>query len=126
MTLKKLFVAAFSISVIFSGYADAQSQVPENNQTNPAVTVIQKLSLMGKAEFGKFPLTEEEINQAAEFLIDQSAKNGQTLSRDQALLALGFISGQLSVFAELRSQNPTEPTLPETLKPEQQTSPTQP
>lgn len=104
MSLKKFFtlcISAASLGFAVSVSAQQAQDVPEG--PNPAALTISKLAMMGQMQFGQFPVTQNELNTASDFLIQQAQNNGQTMTRDQSLVALGYISGQLGVFMQLHN-----------------------
>lgn len=85
---------------------------------NPATSTIAKLASMGQMKFGEFPIDQAEINSASNFLMNRAQQYGIRMSRDQSLIALGYISGQLGALMQLPSQaahhapNTVEPAAP--------------
>ena len=57
---------------------------------------------MGHMQFGDFPVTQTELDRASEFVQARAAQTGKTITRDQSLVALGYIAGQLGVFMQLQ------------------------
>ena len=107
MLFKKLAVVVASAAALtFSAslFAQTAPQASEDNPMGPAGEVIAKLARMGEMQFGEFPVSQTELDRASEFIINQAAQNGKTITRDQALVALGYISGQLGIFMNLQNQ----------------------
>lgn len=77
-------------------------------QFGPASIVIRKLASMGDMEVGEVPVTQDELEDAAEFLMERAAQNGQPITRDQALVGLGYIAGSLSAFLDIAKRLPTD------------------
>lgn len=105
MLLKKLTLALSAVALSFSVSAFAQQTAPQPEQqapTNPAGAVIGKLASMGHMQFGDFPVTQTELDRASEFVQARAAQSGKTITRDQSLVALGYIAGQLGVFMQLQ------------------------
>lgn len=105
MLLKKLTLALSAVALSFSVSAFAQQTAPQPEQqapTNPAGEVIGKLASMGHMQFGDFPVTQTELDRASEFVQARAALSGKTITRDQSLVALGYIAGQLGVFMQLQ------------------------
>lgn len=105
MLLKKLTLALSAVALSFSVSAFAQQTAPQPEQqapTNPAGEVIGKLASMGHMQFGDFPVTQTELDGASEFVQTRAAQSGKTITRDQSLVALGYIAGQLGVFMQLQ------------------------
>lgn len=105
MLLKKLTLALSAVALSFSVSAFAQQTAPQPEQqapTNPAGEVIGKLASMGHMQFGDFPVTQTELDRASEFVQARAAQSGKTITRDQSLVALGYIAGQLGVFMQLQ------------------------
>lgn len=105
MLLKKLTLALSAVALSFSVSAFAQQAAPQSEQqapTNPAGEVIGKLASMGHMQFGDFPVTQTELDRASEFVQARAAQSGKTITRDQSLVALGYIAGQLGVFMQLQ------------------------
>lgn len=105
MLLKKLTLALSAVALSFSVSAFAQQTAPQPEQqapTNPAGEVIGKLASMGHMQFGDFPVTQTELDRASEFVQARAAQTGKTITRDQSLVALGYIAGQLGVFMQLQ------------------------
>ena len=104
MILRKLTLALSAVALSFSVSAFAQQTAPQPDQqapTNPAGEVIGKLATMGHMQFGDFPVTQTELDRASEFVQARAAQTGKTITRDQSLVALGYIAGQLGVFMQL-------------------------
>lgn len=109
-------------------------QVPQStNQFGPAAVVINKLVTM--QDSGKFPVTQEELDRATEFLMNKAKAEGLTVTRDESLVGMGFIAGSLATFmdiqrqaAEMVSQAPTPlpPEVMPTPNVEQQSNPSAP
>ncbi len=105
MILRKLTLALSAVALSFSVSAFAQQTAPQPDQqapTNPAGEVIGKLATMGHMQFGDFPVTQTELDRASEFVQARAAQTGKTITRDQSLVALGYIAGQLGVFMQLQ------------------------
>lgn len=105
MILRKLTLALSAVALSFSVSAFAQQAAPQPEQqapTNPAGEVIGKLATMGHMQFGDFPVTQTELDRASEFVQARAAQTGKTITRDQSLVALGYIAGQLGVFMQLQ------------------------
>ena len=105
MILRKLTLALSAVALSFSGTTFAQQAAPQPEQqtpTNPAGEVIGKLATMGHMQFGDFPVTQTELDRASEFVQARAAQTGKTITRDQSLVALGYIAGQLGVFMQLQ------------------------
>lgn len=105
MILRKLTLALSAVALSFSVSAFAQQAAPQPEQqapTNPAGEVIGKLASMGHMQFGDFPVTQTELDRASEFVQARAAQTGKTITRDQSLVALGYIAGQLGVFMQLQ------------------------
>lgn len=105
MILRKLTLALSTVALSFSVSAFAQQAAPQPEQqapTNPAGEVIGKLATMGHMQFGDFPVTQTELDRASEFVQARAAQTGKTITRDQSLVALGYIAGQLGVFMQLQ------------------------
>lgn len=104
MILRKLTLALSAVALSFSVTTFAQQAAPQPEQqtpTNPAGEVIGKLATMGHMQFGDFPVTQTELDRASEFVQARAAQTGKTITRDQSLVALGYIAGQLGVFRQL-------------------------
>lgn len=105
MILRKLTLALGAVALSFSVTTFAQQAAPQPEQqtpTNPAGEVIGKLATMGHMQFGDFPVTQTELDRASEFVQARAAQTGKTITRDQSLVALGYIAGQLGVFMQLQ------------------------
>ena len=105
MILRKLTLALSAVALSFSVTTFAQQAAPQPEQqtpTNPAGEVIGKLAPMGHMQFGDFPVTQTELDRASEFVQARAAQTGKTITRDQSLVALGYIAGQLGVFMQLQ------------------------
>ena len=105
MILRKLTLALSAVALSFSVTTFAQQAAPQPEQqtpTNPAGEVIGKLATMGHMQFGDFPVTQTELDRASEFVQARAAQTGKTITRDQSLVALGYIAGQLGVFMQLQ------------------------
>ncbi len=105
MILRKLTFALSAVALSFSVTTFAQQAAPQPEQqtpTNPAGEVIGKLATMGHMQFGDFPVTQTELDRASEFVQARAAQTGKTITRDQSLVALGYIAGQLGVFMQLQ------------------------
>ena len=96
MILRKLTLALSAVALSFSVTTFAQQAAPQPEQqtpTNPAGEVIGKLATMGHMQFGDFPVTQTELDRASEFVQARAAQTGKTITRDQSLVALGYIAG---------------------------------
>lgn len=105
MILRKLTLALSAVALSFPVTTFAQQAAPQPEQqtpTNPAGEVIGKLATMGHMQFGDFPVTQTELDRASEFVQARAAQTGKTITRDQSLVALGYIAGQLGVFMQLQ------------------------
>ena len=105
MILRKLTLALSAVALSFSVTTFAQQAAPQPEQqapTNPAGEVIGKLATMGHMQFGDFPVTQTELDRASEFVQARAAQTGKTITRDQSLVALGYIAGQLGVLMQLQ------------------------
>lgn len=106
MILRKLTLALSAVALSFSVTTFAQQAAPQPEQqtpTNPAGEVIGKLATMGHMQFGDFPVTQTELDRASEFVQARAAQTGKTITRDQSLVALGYIAGQLGVSCSSRA-----------------------
>ncbi len=116
MILRKLTLALSAVALSFSVSAFAQQTAPQPDQqapTNPAGEVIGKLATMGHMQFGDFPVTQTELDRASEFVQARAAQTGKTITRDQSLVALGYIAGQLGVFMQLQGNGNTQQQAPD-------------
>ena len=127
MILRKLTLALSAVALSFSVSAFAQQTAPQPDQqapTNPAGEVIGKLATMGHMQFGDFPVTQTELDRASEFVQARAAQTGKTITRDQSLVALGYIAGQLGVFMQLQGNgNAQQQALDDDLGPTPQAVP---
>lgn len=116
MILRKLTLALSAVALSFSVSAFAQQAAPQPDQqapTNPAGEVIGKLATMGHMQFGDFPVTQTELDRASEFVQARAAQTGKTITRDQSLVALGYIAGQLGVFMQLQGNGNAQQQAPD-------------
>ena len=116
MILRKLTLALSAVALSFSVSAFAQQTAPQPDQqapTNPAGEVIGKLATMGHMQFGDFPVTQTELDRASEFVQARAAQTGKTITRDQSLVALGYIAGQLGVFMQLQGNGNAQQQAPD-------------
>ena len=116
MILRKLTLALSAVALSFSVTTFAQQAAPQPEQqtpTNPAGEVIGKLATMGHMQFGDFPVTQTELDRASEFVQARAAQTGKTITRDQSLVALGYIAGQLGVFMQLQGNGNTQQQAPD-------------
>ena len=72
------------------------------NQFGPAAVVINKLVTMQNS--GKFPVTQEELDKATEFLMNKAKAEGVEVTRDEALVGMGYIAGSLATFMDIQKQ----------------------
>ncbi len=80
-----------------------QVPVPQQpEQFGPAAVVINKLVTMQNS--GKFPVTQEELDRATEFLMNKAKKEGVEVTRDEALVGMGYIAGSLATFMDIQKQ----------------------
>lgn len=98
MFLRKLSLAAVTAALSLSTAVMAQ-QTPATQMQAPTASQVLSQSIaellpMAKLPFGDFPVPADQLNEAANFLTTQAQLNGVTLTRDQALVALGYIAGQ--------------------------------
>ena len=116
MILRKLTLALSAVALSFSVSAFAQQTAPQPDQqapTNPAGEVIGKLATMGHMQFGDFPVTQTELDRASEFVQARAAQTGKTITRDQSLVALGYIAGQLGVFMQFQGNGNAQQQAPD-------------
>lgn len=116
MILRKLTLALSAVALSFSVSAFAQQTAPQPDQqapTNPAGEVIGKLATMGHMQFGDFPVPQTELDRASEFVQARAAQTGKTITRDQSLVALGYIAGQLGVFMQLQGNGNAQQQAPD-------------
>lgn len=116
MILRKLSLALSAVALSFSVSAFAQQAAPQPDQqapTNPAGEVIGKLATMGHMQFGDFPVSQTELDRASEFVQARAAQTGKTITRDQSLVALGYIAGQLGVFMQLQGNGNAQQQAPD-------------
>ena len=64
-------------------------------------------------QFGDFPVTQTELDRASEFVQARAAQTGKTITRDQSLVALGYIAGQLGVFMQLQGNGNAQQQAPD-------------
>ena len=65
----------------------AEAPAPQSaNQFGPAAVVINKLVAMQNS--GKFPVTQEELDRATEFLMNKAKAEGVEVTRDEALVGI--------------------------------------
>lgn len=116
MSFRKLTAACLSAATLSMTFCVNAQEAPIT--LNPATSTIAKLASMGQMKFGEFPVDQAEINIASNFLISRAQQYGIQMSRDQSLIALGYISGQLGVLMQLpgkaaqRTPNVVEPSAP--------------
>lgn len=116
MFFRKLTAACLSAAALTMTFSVNAQEAPI--ALNPAASTIAKLASMGQMRFGEFPVDQAEINTASNFLINRAQQYGIQMSRDQSLIALGYISGQLGVLMQLpgkaaqRTPNVAEPSAP--------------
>ncbi len=109
-SLKLIAAATATVAALsFGAIAAAQeAQQPQNAQDlGPAAIVINKLVSM--ASDTTFPVTQEELDRATEFVINKAKADGRDLTRDQALVGIGFIAGSLASYLDLQGQLNTQP-----------------
>lgn len=90
---------AFSSANVGEPVTSTQSSNILSN-LGPAAVVIQKLALGGMTD-RPVAVTQQELDQAVEFLIKQASAKGQSLTKEQALVSLGLIAGSLSSFLDI-------------------------
>ncbi len=78
------------------------NQFENANQFGPAAVVINKLVTMQNS--GKFPVTQEELDKATEFLMNKAKAEGVDVTRDEALVGMGYIAGSLATFMDIQKQ----------------------
>lgn len=95
------------------------NQFENANQFGPAAVVINKLVSMQNS--GKFPVTQEELDRATEFLMNKAKAEGVEVTRDEALVGMGYIAGSLATFMDIQRQaaemvpQPVTPLPPEVM-----------
>lgn len=82
--------------------AQSANQFENANQFGPAAVVINKLVTMQNS--GKFPVTQEELDKATEFLMNKAKAEGVEVTRDEALVGMGYIAGSLATFMDIQKQ----------------------
>lgn len=125
MLLKKLSLCLGAVALSLSTVAMAQQPAPQ--PTNIAGEVIGKLAMMGHMQFGEFPITQDELNSASQYVMTRAALAGKNITRDQSLVALGYIAGQLSIYIDLQQDSVPSSTAPQSVpaQPMPQTAPQQ-
>lgn len=102
MSFRKLTAACLCAAALTMTFSVNAQEAPIT--LNPATSTIAKLASMGRMKFGEFPVDQAEINSASNFLMNRAQQYGIPMSRDQSLIALGYISGQLGVLMQLPSE----------------------
>lgn len=102
MSFRKLTAACLCAAALTMTFSVNAQEAPI--ALNPATSTIAKLASMGQMRFGEFPVDQAEINSASTFLMNRAQQYGIQMSRDQSLIALGYISGQLSALMQLPSE----------------------
>ncbi len=102
MSFRKLTAACLGAAALTMTFSVNAQEAPIT--LNPATSTIAKLASMGQMKFGEFPVDQAEINSASNFLMNRAQQYGIPMSRDQSLIALGYISGQLGVLMQLPSE----------------------
>lgn len=102
MSFRKLTAACLCAAALTMTFSVNAQEAPIT--LNPATSTIAKLASMGQMKFGEFPVDQAEINSASNFLMNRAQQYGIPMSRDQSLIALGYISGQLGVLMQLPSE----------------------
>lgn len=102
MSFRKLTAACLCAAALTMTFSVNAQEAPI--ALNPATSTIAKLASMGQMKFGEFPVDQAEINSASNFLMNRAQQYGIPMSRDQSLIALGYISGQLGVLMQLPSE----------------------
>ncbi|WP_308513219.1 hypothetical protein [uncultured Turicimonas sp.] len=82
--------------------AQSANQFENANQFGPAAVVINKLVTMQNS--GKFLVTQEELDKATEFLMNKAKAEGVEVTRDEALVGMGYIAGSLATFMDIQKQ----------------------
>lgn len=98
MSFRKLTAACLCAAALTMTFSVNAQEAPIT--LNPATSTIAKLASMGR----EFPVDQAEINSASNFLMNRAQQYGIPMSRDQSLIALGYISGQLGVLMQLPSE----------------------
>ena len=98
----------------------AEAPAPQSaNQFGPAAVVINKLVAMQTA--ASFLVTQEELDRATEFLMNKAKAEGVEVTRDEALVGMGYIAGSLATFMDIQKQaaemvpQPVTPLPPEVM-----------
>lgn len=102
MSFRKLTAACLCAAALTMTFSVNAQEAPIT--LNPATSTIAKLASMGRMKFDEFPVDQAEINSASNFLMNRAQQYGIPMSRDQSLIALGYISGQLGVLIQLPSE----------------------
>ena len=102
MSFRKLTAACLCAAALTMTFSVNAQEAPIT--LNPATSTIAKLASMARMKFGEFPVDQAEINSASNFLMNRAQQYGIPMSRDQSLIALGYISGQLGVLMQLPSE----------------------
>ena len=102
MSFRKLTAACLCAAALTMTFSVNAQEAPIT--LSPATSTIAKLASMGQMKFGEFPVDQAEINSASNFLMNRAQQYGIPMSRDQSLIALGYISGQLGVLIQLPSE----------------------
>ncbi|WP_290432625.1 serine/threonine protein kinase [uncultured Parasutterella sp.] len=102
MSFRKLTAACLCAAALTMTFSVNAQEAPIT--LYPATSTIAKLASMGQMKFGEFPVDQAEINSASNFLMNRAQQYGIPMSRDQSLIALGYISGQLGVLMQLPSE----------------------
>lgn len=102
MSFRKLTAACLCAAALTMTFSVNAQEAPIT--LSPATSTIAKLASMGQMKFGEFPVDQAEINSASNFLMNRAQQYGIPMSRDQSLIALGYISGQLGVLMQLPSE----------------------
>ena len=102
MSFRKLTAACLCAAALTMNFSVNAQEAPIT--LYPATSTIAKLASMGQMKFGEFPVDQAEINSASNFLMNRAQQYGIPMSRDQSLIALGYISGQLGVLMQLPSE----------------------
>lgn len=102
MSFRKLTAACLCAAALTMTFSVNAQEAPIT--LSPATSTIAKLASMGQMKFGEFPVDQAEINSASNFLMNRAQQYGIPMSRDQSLIALGYISSQLGVLMQLPSE----------------------
>ncbi len=102
MSFRRLTAACLCAAALTMTFSVNAQEAPIT--LSPATSTIAKLASMGQMKFGEFPVDQAEINSASNFLMNRAQQYGIPMSRDQSLIALGYISGQLGVLMQLPSE----------------------